>query len=92
MTPEDAEILSEAIIAADEREDEAADAFRAMLERGAALTPKQRAWAVGVATGKFVDAEPEYENLVSSGRVPRGREVETPAVLRVLPLRPPGRR
>ena len=31
-------------------------------------------------------------NLVSSGRVPRGREVETPAVLRVLPLRPPGRR
>jgi predicted nuclease with TOPRIM domain len=37
-------------------------------------------------------AEPGYENLVSSGLVPRGKEVEKPDVLKKLPLRPPGRK
>jgi hypothetical protein len=50
------------------------------------LTTKQRQWA------KSVLDEPEYENLVSSGKAPRGREVPTPSVLRNLPLKPPGRR
>jgi hypothetical protein len=36
--------------------------------------------------------EVEYENLVSSGLVPRGREVPTPAVLQNLPKKPPPRR
>jgi|HubBroStandDraft_1064217.scaffolds.fasta_scaffold34287_1 hypothetical protein len=35
---------------------------------------------------------PEYENLVSRGLVPRGREVPTPAVLTHLPKKPPRRR
>lgn len=34
---------------------------------------------------------PAYENLVSRGLVPRGREVPTPEVLKNLPLKPPGR-
>lgn len=95
LTREDMALLERAIAAASAAErDAAADAFRRMLAGRCKLTPKQRAWAEGVAEGRFVEAEPEYENLVSSGRVPRGREVETPAALRRenLPLRPPGRR
>lgn len=70
------------------------DAFDDMLEQltsGAfgVLTAKQRDWAKTVA--ERVGAV-GYDNLVSSGRVPRGREVPTPAVLQRLPLKPPGRR
>jgi hypothetical protein len=32
-----------------------------------------------------------YQNLMSSGKAPRGREVPTPAVLLNKPLKPPGR-
>ena len=35
---------------------------------------------------------PQYENLMSRGLVPRGREVPTPKVLQNLPTRPPTRR
>jgi len=52
------------------------------------LTDKQRTWVMS-AHERIV---PQYENLVSRGLVPRGREVETPAVLRNLPKRPPTRR
>ena len=52
------------------------------------LTDKQRTWVTSVHE-RIV---PQYENLVSRGLVPRGREVETPAVLRNLPKRPPTRR
>jgi hypothetical protein len=52
------------------------------------LSGRQREWLRGVRD-RFV---PQYENLVSSGKVPRGREVETPAVLKILPKRPPTRR
>jgi len=52
------------------------------------LTEKQRAWVRGV-TEKVFD-EPTYSNDWSSGKVPRGlREVETPAILRNLPKKPP---
>lgn len=52
------------------------------------LTEKQRAWVRGVTSNVF--DEPEYLNLVSAGKVPRGlREVETPAVLQNLPKKPP---
>lgn len=102
LSTADTDLLQRAIAAAEDPPDqelglprpEAATAFREMLERGRALTPKQRAWAEGVATGRHVEAEPEYENLVSRGLVPRGREVEPPALLRreKLPLKPPTRR
>jgi len=53
------------------------------------LSDKQRAW-LRVVHERV--AAPQYENLVSSGRVPRGREVETPDVLKNLPKKPPPRR
>jgi hypothetical protein len=65
-----------------------ADMLAGLVEgRRSQLSANQRGWARGV-----LDAHaPEYENLVSSGRVPRGREVEVPAALRDLPKRPPSR-
>lgn len=52
------------------------------------LSQAQRAWV-----RKTIRAhEPTYENLVSSGRVPRGAEVPTPPALQHLPKRPPHRR
>lgn len=67
------------------------DSFEDMLERLEehptwTLTQKQRSWA------REIVGKPVYENLVSSGQVPRGREVPTPAVLQHRPLKPPGRR
>jgi len=73
-------------------EDAEAEAFKSMLEelvekRRDCLSGKQRSWVRDV-----VDAHvPQYENLVSSGKVPRGREVETPPALRNLPKRPPSK-
>lgn len=52
------------------------------------LTDRQRVWAAAVRE-RF---SPQYKNLVSSGQVPRGREVPTPAVLQDLPKKPPVRR
>lgn len=56
------------------------------------LTEKQRAWVRSEAD----KVAPEYENLVSSGKVPRrsyGPEVKTLPILdpSKLPKRPPGR-
>lgn len=49
------------------------------------LTGPRRTWAKKV----HERVVPQYENLVSRGLVPRGREVPTPAVLQRLPLKPP---
>jgi hypothetical protein len=65
-------------------------AFVDMLARDRALSFKQRAWVRAVYEKTF--DEPMYENLASSGTLCRGREVETPAVLRHLPKKPPQRR
>ena len=51
------------------------------------LLKKQREWAERV----YERLVPQYENLVSSGSVPRGREVPDPPALRHRPLKPPGR-
>jgi len=52
------------------------------------LTDKQRSWAREV--GERVGAVIEYENLMSTGRAPRGREVEL--MVKDKPLRPPQRK
>src|SRR5208337_4401506 len=52
------------------------------------LTDKQRTWVMSA----HERIGPEYENLVSLGLGPRGREVETPAVQLNLPKKPPTRR
>jgi hypothetical protein len=63
-------------------------AFPADAEGRRQLSAKQREWLRGVRD-RLV---PQYENLVSAGNVPRGREVPTPAVLQILPKKPPTRR
>lgn len=84
-------VLDEAKLTDAQRE--AFDDMLAKLHRsGSALSPKQRAWAQVALYGERYEPEPEYENLVSAGRVPRGRPVPTPAVLTNLPKRPPVRR
>lgn len=95
MTVEtDGKLLRDAI-AKPTLSEETREAFQDMLEKLDAnhreLSEKQRAW-VKSALGD--DLEPEYENLVSAGKVPRGKEVETiPALRREnLPLKPPGRK
>jgi hypothetical protein len=52
------------------------------------LTENQRVWLQRVRERVV----PQYENLVSNGLVPRGREVPTPAVLLNLPKKPPRKR
>lgn len=64
-------------------------AFQGMLDRGYPLSDKQRAWVRGVYERLF--DVPQYENLISSGKAPRGREVPTPSVLQNLPKKPPHR-
>jgi len=62
-----------------------------MVSKGRRLSTKQRKLLEAFIEGTPYEAEPEYLNLVSRGLVPRGREVETPEVLRNLPKLPPGR-
>lgn len=96
MSDDDARLLMEVLRYVEDRHDDPDErtdipyrAFKGMLDRGEPLSDKQRAWVRGVHERLF--DEPKYENLVSGGRVPRGREVPTPAVLRDLPKRPPPR-
>ncbi len=56
------------------------------------LSAKQRAWARAVLVGEKYEPEEEYLNLWSSGKVPKGRDVPTPEVLKNLPKKPPPRR
>ena len=74
-----------------------AEPFRRMLDdlesgKWPVLTDKQRVWVNGIYD-KVFDA-PQYENLFSSGKVPRGTigKTPTPTVLQNLPKKPPGRR
>jgi len=96
-----AKMLRECLSWAEDHEEEAehrmnVDAFTSMLRVVNAdrdLTEKQIAWIQGVYE-KLFDA-PQYENLFSSGKVPRGEKLATPipeVLLRPLPKKPPGRR
>lgn len=83
----DLELLREveSLIAHDERYAHELEAFvdmRHWVEAGRFLNKKQRAWVEEVAAILFP---------LDSRYVPRGREVQTPDVLRNLPKRPPGR-
>jgi hypothetical protein len=87
---DDRKLLKDAL-RLDRIRDTDASAFEDMLiqleeNRIAALSQKQRDWVLRV-----LDV-PVYENLVSAGKVPRGREVVTPTVLLNRPLKPPTRR
>ncbi len=67
------------------------EGFRGMLSymqasNSALLSERQTSWLVSV----LEKHEPRYENLVSAGKVPRGKEVES--LVRDKPLRPPTRK
>ncbi len=84
----DAELLRE-VLALDKLSDANREAFEDMLvqvEDGYSLSAKQKKWALGLLD------KPTYENLISSGKAPRGREVPEPEVLKRRPLKPPGRK
>lgn len=75
---------------------EAVAAFEGMLDdlnarRWPKLTDKQRAWVRKVADRLDVYVPGDGARPLAP-EIPRGREVETPAVLRDLPKRPPGSR
>jgi hypothetical protein len=97
---DDMRMLQEILDAAQSWDDERVEAMESTLaafvdmlsrlERGGRdLSEKQRAWVSGVHEN--VTGTPNYENAWSAGKVPRGREVATPEVLKRLPLKPPRR-
>lgn len=71
------------------------EAFESMLHRSKdgrfELSPAQRRWVEDAYRKYELDAD-EAQNLVSSGQVPRGREVKFPFETMPRPLKPPGRR
>lgn len=76
-------------------EEEAFSDIRGQIERTMRpVTKAQRMWIENRYKALELDAAEPAKNLVSSGQVPRGREVETPELLRYenLPKAPPGRR
>jgi hypothetical protein len=84
---EEAKLLEE-VLALDSLSDANREAFeelRVRLEDGYLLTEKQKKWALGLLD------KPTYANEWSAGKIPRGREVATPAVLLRRPLKPPGK-
>lgn len=86
----DHELLA-AVLEKDGLSDDRRIIFEDMLEKmqryGRPLTSKQRDFAKAALEGEKYEPEPEYQNLVSSGRVPVGRPVATPPVLQTLPKR-----
>lgn len=93
LAPDDAVMLRECLALVDDIDEEVrfnARAFDEMLRRDRPLSEKQRAWVRAVH--EKICGTPHYENAWSAGRVPRGRDVPTPAVLQNLPMRPPPRR
>lgn len=73
------------------------DAFVGMLDTierdpRRTLSSKQRGWAQDVAKRVGCAARPGFASRSGDAVVPRGAPVATPAVLRVLPKHPPGRR
>lgn len=83
------EVLAEEIT---EAEREAFTEMLAMLDAGRrTLSERQRSWVREVGKRAGADVDNVMERW-KRGEIPRGREVETPAVLRNLPMKPPGRR
>jgi hypothetical protein len=89
---EDRELLTLAAEAASS--DSAKTAFEDMLQKldRYPLSVEQRAWARATINGEKYEPPIEYKNEWSAGLIPRGREVATAPVLRVLPKKPPGRK
>jgi hypothetical protein len=95
MDPDDRYMLTELLATSKKWEEEhdeeetrfRSNVFQSWLDAGKPLSDKQRSWLTD--TYERVVGAPRYENLVSSGKVPRGREVTVNVGPKV--LRPPGR-
>lgn len=86
----DMTMLQELIDKGDKLTEWEQEAFQSMLDSLDSfqiLTTKQR----DIVTKAHARFHPVYENLVSDGKVPRGKEVPEPEALRHKPLKPPGR-
>ncbi len=79
----DAQQLLSKLLSDDEITDVERSAFDDMNRQARSLTPAQRKWAEDVM---------RRITPLDASLVPRGREVETPDVLKKLPLHPPNRR
>ncbi len=85
--------LLRALTECDALTDKEREAFGSMFSAVKAkreLTGAQRKWAEDAYKKYELDAD-EAQNLVSSGQVPRGREVKFPFETMPRPLKPPGR-
>lgn len=86
--------LLKALVECDALSDKEREAFESMLGRSKGgrfeLTSAQRQWVEDAYRKHDLDAG-EAQNLVSSGQVPRGREVTFPFESMPRPLKPPGR-
>lgn len=73
------------------KERDAFESMKARLKDGRQeLSSAQRQWVEDAYKKHELDAE-ESQNLVSTGQVPRGREVKFPFETMPRPLKPPGR-
>ncbi len=98
IDPKDGALIREILAWCNEHPDDAEERrlpvrqFKSMRDLGFPLSDDQRSWVKSVYERLF--DKPVYENLVSSGRAPRGREVPDPPVLQRenLPKKPPTRR
>ena len=92
----EAKVLLKTLLDNEDLTDEEREVFEEMLlkcQRGKGnLTAKQRKWAEEVADR--LELEFGSENMFSDGKVPVGKAVETPWLLRHenLPMKPPGRK
>ena len=75
---------------AEEHREAFEDMLDKMIEHERELSPKQRSYVKSLLGEDADDDEPRV--LFASGKIPMGKPVETPAVLKNLPLKPPGRR
>jgi hypothetical protein len=95
LAERDAELL-EAAIEHEKTSDKLKVIFEDMRDktvvRGHPLSDKQRAWALAASKGERYEAEEEYLNLVSEGRVPPGKPVALLVDKFPKPLKPPGRK
>lgn len=84
-----------ALVEHDGLTDKEREAFESMKARSRdgrlPLTSAQREWVKGAYKKYELDAG-EAQNLVSSGQVPRGKEVTFPFETMPRPLKPPGRK
>jgi hypothetical protein len=94
----DIALLRALVARRDELREGEPEAFASMLERLEdeerhfdGLSAKQRKW-VDDAAHRLEIEDPEDDPAKRNADVPRGREVEKPAVLRNLPKAPPGRK